>query len=323
VLHKPENLNLTKLTQDQRYVIELMWLAGYPVNEVASQADTTAYYVRQLTTDLGITNRSNWTTGKRQEEIDKLELIAPAGLSIDPDWRRARDLKSDLKNVDGDVASLLRQHDRIFERAGEVQQRWNEERKQEIKNEKKRQQDLAQRRGMDIQNIKVQVDQGLLPDGAIVRIDRVQGRLLALHKKQPNVWTKPMVQAGARFSVDYERSENYGLGASSYDVGVDTSPTERVHYGVVARKRIRDLKDYLGRGEDGEERYRILELCIGLDMTISGLAGSGLGQAADLRDRLRKALNKTAVFYDEQKSEPLSPFLERSEKLINRMKNRA
>lgn len=315
---------LQKLTHDQRYVIELMWLAGYPVTEVAEQVDTTAYYVRQLVGDLGITNRSHWTTEKRQEELDKLELLAPAGLHLEPEWSEARELDADQKMVDSYVHSLLKQHDRIFENAGEVQERWRVERAQEVKNEKKRQQDLKRRRGMDIQNTKVEIDQGQLPDGSVVRIDRVAGWLLGLHKKQSDVWTKPMVQAAGRFCIDFERSENYGLGASSYDVGVDSSPTERVHYGVVARKRIRDLQEYLGHGEDGVERFRILELCIGKGQKISYLAARpGMGQAGELRERLRKALNKTAVFYGEQKSEPLSPFLEASEKLINKMKKRA
>lgn len=315
--------NVDQLTQDQRFVIEVMWLAGFEATKIADQANTSAYYVRQLTADLGITNRYHWTTAKRQQEIDKLQMMAPAGLQIEPEWLKARDLVADLKNVDGDVVSLLRKHDQIFSKVPEVQARWEAERQQEVKNEKARLRDKKQRRGMDIQNIKVQVDEGQLPDGRTVRIDRVQGWLLSLHKKQPATWTKPMIQAGGRFSVDYEQSENYGLGGSSYDVGVDCSPTERVHYGVVARKRVRDLESYLGQDEDGQERYRILELCIGLNFTMSDLAAKGLGQAGDLRERLRKALNKTAVFYDEQKAEPLSMFLERSEKLINKFKNRA
>lgn len=307
---------------NQEFVIEVMWLAGHAANHIAKVCETTAYYVRKHVGAKGLNRRGDLSREKRQREIDNLLRSIPENIEIPQIYHTAQPLSQETKQLDEAIQSTLAYCDDILDKPSEVMASWNSQRKAEGVRRKKMQQADKQRRAMDIQNRKLDITKGLLPDGTQVRVDRISGRLLDMHARNPQTWTKPMIVAAGRFGVDYALSEFSGLGAQSLEMKVDTSHTERVNYGVVARKRVRDLAGYLGVDIHGREHFGILEMYIGLGFSFSEMSAWGLGKSDDLSGRLQKALNKTAVFYDEQRREPLSPFLERAEKIINRIKDR-
>lgn len=173
----------------------------------------------------------------------------------------------------------------------------------------------------DIANLKIEPIEGRAPNGNLIRVDRNTGpgHLLALHRQNPNTWTKPMVDAGGRFGRDYDTAENAGLSGTDFEPKVDTSGrVEQSASGIVASSRLRDLRTKIG-----DEYYFILVLVCGIGYTFTELHANGLGDKRSLSDRLRVALNKAAAFYGVTKEEGMTTFLRRAHEMVNDLKNRA
>lgn len=194
-------------------------------------------------------------------------------------------------------------------------------RKDEEQAEEKRQKTKARRIKSDIANLKIDPMEGRAPNGTLIRVDRNTGpgHLLALHRQNPNTWTKPMVDAAGRFGRDYDIAENSGLSGTDFEPKVDTSgKVEQTAVGIVASSRLRELRNRVG-----DEYYYILVLVCGIGFTFTELHANGLGDKRSLSDRLRVALNKAAAFYGMTKEEGMSTFLRRAHDIVNDLKNRA
>lgn len=194
-------------------------------------------------------------------------------------------------------------------------------RKQEAQAEEKRLKEKDRRIRADVANLKVDPIDGRAPHGALIKVDRNSGpgHLLALHRQNPNVWTKPMVDAAGRFGRDYDIAENSGLSGTDFEPKVDTcGKIESSAVGIVASSRLRDLKTKIG-----PDAYAILVLVCGVGFTFTELHANGLGDKRSLSDQLRVALNKCAAFYGMSKDEGMSGFLRRATDLIDGLKNRA
>jgi hypothetical protein len=196
-------------------------------------------------------------------------------------------------------------------------------REMEGRAEEKRQKEKRERIRRDIANLKVDPMEGRSPDGKMIRVDRNSGpgHLLALHKQNPVIWTKPMVDAGGRFGRDYDLAEFRGLGGMGLEPKVDSSGTSKdgaTAAGIVARSRLRDLQARLGA-----DYYAILVLVCGVGFTFTELHSKGLGEKRTLSDKMRVALNKAAAFYSGTKEEPMSDFLVKAHRLVESIKNRA
>lgn len=194
-------------------------------------------------------------------------------------------------------------------------------RKLEAQAEEKRIKAKERRVKADHANLKTDPIDGRAPHGALIKVDRNTGpgHLLALHRQNPGVWTKPMVDAAGRFGRDYDIAENSGLSGTDFEPKVDTSgKIESSAVGIIASARLRDLKAKIG-----PESYAILVLVCGIGFTFTELHANGLGDKRSLSDQLRVALNRTAAFYGMSKDEGMSGFLRRATDLIDGMKNRA
>lgn len=194
-------------------------------------------------------------------------------------------------------------------------------RKAEAAAEKLRLKEKERRINLDLANLKVDPIDGQAPSGAVIRVNRNTGagHLLSMHRQQPDVWTKPMVDAGARFGRDYDLSEFRGLSGMGLEPKVDSFGEKDVAAtGIVARMRLRQLRERVG-----DDYYGILVLVCGIGFTFTELKAHRIGDKRALSDRLRTALNKAAAFYGGLKEEPVSDFLRRAHRLINEIKNKS
>ncbi len=194
-------------------------------------------------------------------------------------------------------------------------------RKAEEQAEQNRRKEKVRRVKSDVANLKVDPIDGRAPNGSPIKVDRNSGpgHLLALHRQNPNTWTKPMVDAAGRFGRDYDVSENSGLSGTDFEPKVDTSgKVEQSAVGVMASARLREIKAKIG-----DEHYAILVLVCGIGFTFTELHAKGLGDKRSLSDQLRVALNKCAAYYGVSKDDGMSGFLRRANSLIDGLKNRA
>lgn len=174
----------------------------------------------------------------------------------------------------------------------------------------------------DLPNMKIDPVEGRSPQGELVKVNRNTGpgHFLALHRAKPEIWTKPMIDAAARFGRDYELTEFGGIAAASLEPRVDSSISSgdgKSAVSIIARQRLLDLKRRIGPDD-----FIILECSAGIGMTQTEMHARGMGDKRTLGERLRLALNRAAAFYGGLREDPQSQFYKAAYRVIEHIKRR-
>lgn len=168
-------------------------------------------------------------------------------------------------------------------------------------------------------NIRVEPGHGAIGDGKVHRVNTASGHghLLALHRQQPNTWTKPMVDAGMRFSRDYDLTNYRGMQAMGLSPKVDSSGSggDITAVSIVAKSRLQQLALRIG-----EDHYAMLVLVCGVGLTFTDMHAQKMGDKRHLSEILRVALRKADAFYQGRKEEPMSDFMTRAHRVITAIK---
>ena len=152
-----------------------------------------------------------------------------------------------------------------------------------------------------------------LPDGRKCEVDLKINPLAKVYRQ--GALTAPQFAAAARFERDYDQAEYYGMRCRGFEPGVDGGQMAQANLVAIdAQRRLHRLNEYLG-----EEDFLLMESLVGLKTGLRSIEKEGGDHVRIIGDKFRKALDKTAVFYDLISKEPPSNTLKALRTLLQRM----
>ena len=152
-----------------------------------------------------------------------------------------------------------------------------------------------------------------LPDGRKCEVDLAINPLAKVYRQ--GALSAPQFAAAARFERDYDKAEYHGTRCRGFEPGVDGGQMAQANLVAIdAQRRLARLHEQLG-----EEDYLLMESLVGLKLGLRAIEKESGDHARIIGDKFRKALDRTAVFYDLLSREPPSNTLVALRTLLQRM----
>jgi hypothetical protein len=153
----------------------------------------------------------------------------------------------------------------------------------------------------------------VIPSGATVKVDMQSNPLAGVYKN--GSLTTSQFAAAQRYRDDFEASGYSGMRCRGFEPGVDGGGIAQANLASIdAQTRLRKLRESIG-----EEYYLMLEAIVARGLSINAIYAAGGGHKHIIGRELRRALDKTSIYYGYLAKEDDSPTIKALQKLLTDM----